>query len=159
MSLLDAAAQSAGIGSGPVGTAVKEEAAVSKGASYQRKQKEKLYQAGVTIQGALKRGNVQLSPAEKEAIELLTRKPGTASPRAASAKPIIYKIFGDTLQVGAKKTALDVFDITQKGYNELKQILKKWDEKHGAKVEYNPEAKTYVLTNLGDLPAKFEATA
>lgn len=149
MALLDQAAVAAGVST--AGEKAQEAPAVSKGASYQRKQKEKLFNAGTLIAQVLKRANVQLSKDEQAALDLLTKKPGSGVGRLSS-KPLIFKIFGDEPKVGSTKTAIEILEITNKGYNELKQVFRKWEEKHGTIVEYEPTAKKYTITKLGTLP-------
>lgn len=124
---------------------------LSKGAAYQKKQKEARYQAALKVQAALKRGNVQLTEDEKSALELLTRKPGSGA-TGNFGKPIIFRLFGDNPQIGAKITALDVFQKTGKGFQEVKQLIRKWGEK-GTKVSFDMKDKTYTLTAIGALPS------
>ena len=151
MSLLDQARapQTSGASSAPA--AESGPAGISKGAAYQKKQKEARYQAALLIQGALKRGNVTLTSDEAKAIELLTKKPGSGSAHSFG-KPIIYRLFGDVPKVGNKVTALEVFEKTGKGFQEIKQQIRKWAEK-GTEVSYDTTSKTYTLTKIGALPA------
>jgi len=155
MSLLDQARM--GGAAGIATPVVKEDAdesasrsGISKGAAYQKKQKELRYQAALTIQAALKRGNVQLTSEEQKALELLTRAPGSGVAHSFG-KPIIYRLFGDQPKIGNKVTALEVFERTGKGFQEIKQQIRKWGEK-GTKVVYDTTTKTYTLMELGDLP-------
>ena len=99
MSLLDQARAPQTSGSAPASAAESGPAGISKGAAYQKKQKEARYQAALLIQGALKRGNVTLTSDEAKAIELLTKKPGSGSAHSFG-KPIIYRLFGDVPKVG-----------------------------------------------------------
>lgn len=150
MSLLDQARQ----GSMPTASApVSEESAsgISKGAAYQKKQKEARYQAALLIQSALKRGNVMLTGDESKALELLVKKPGSGSAHSFG-QPIIFRLFGDVPKVGNKVTALEVFEKTGKGFQEIKQQIRKWAEK-GTEVTYDTTSKTYTLTKIGALPA------
>ena len=151
MSLLDQARQPAPQSSGSAPVATEANAGISKGAAYQKKQKEARYQAALLIQAAIKRGNVTLTSDETKALELLTKKPGSGSAHSFG-KPIIYRLFGDMPKVGNKVTALEVFEKTGKGFQEIKQQIRKWQEK-GTEVSYDTTSKTYTLTKIGALPA------
>ena len=74
----------------------------------------------------------------------------TREPKAAGTNfgtPVINKIFGETLKVGTKKTALEVFESTGKGFSEMRQLMKKW-EKSGTVVTYDEKAKAYTITKI-----------
>ena len=123
--------------------------------NYQAKKRKLDYEAALTIQAVLKRSGITLSEAEQSAIDRLTKKPGQGGGSTNFGKPVIFKIFGDTPRVGSKATALEVFSRTGKGFQEVKQLIKKWAEK-GTIVIYDGDSKTYTLTKLGTLPANVE---
>lgn len=158
MSLLDQARapQSQSFGSTPAAASSDSDTpessgGISKGAAYQKKQKEQRYQAALQIQAALKRGNVQLTSEEAKSLELLVKKPGSGSAHSFG-KPIIFRLFGDVPKVGNKVTALQVFEQTGKGFQEIKQQIRKWGEK-GTEVSFDTQTKTYTLTKIGALPS------
>ena len=134
-----------------VAPAAVERKGISKGAAYQKRQKELRYQAALLIQAALKRGNVQLTSEEQKAIELLTRKPGSGSPHSFG-EPIIFRLFGNPPKAGSKISALQAFEKTGKGFQEMKQLIKKW-AKQGNVVVFDAASKTYTLQSVGSLPA------
>jgi hypothetical protein len=136
----------------PLATA-KEPGDSSPSSNYQAKKRQQIYQDALALQAALKRGNVALQPQEQEALDRLTRKPGEGRGGSGNfGKPVIYKVFGDTPKVGSTATALDIFQKTGKGYQEIAQLVKKWSEK-GNIVKYDAATKTYTLTAVGILPA------
>jgi hypothetical protein len=150
MALLDEARSNAGQGNvGASGTPVVEES--TEKVNYQAKKREQAYQDALLLQKALKRGNVTLSPEETEALARLTRAPGTGRGPGNFGKPVIYQLFGDNPKVGTSITALDVFQKTGKGYQEMNQLVKKWGEK-GNVVTFNPDNKTFTLKEIGILP-------
>jgi len=148
--LLDQVRASVSTGSAAASAPVVEKG-ISKGAAYQKRQKELRYQAALLIQAALKRGNVQLTSEEQKAIELLTRKPGSGSPHSFG-EPIIFRLFGNPPKAGSKISALQAFEKTGKGFQEMKQLIKKW-AKQGNVVVFDAASKTYTLQSVGSLPA------
>lgn len=124
------------------------EKTLSKGAAYQKKAKERALKAALLIKEVLKRENITLSQEEQDAIDLLCKEGKRASSAGSSVfgKPVIYKLFGDTPKVGDSVTALEVFENTGKGFAEMRQLMKKWKDKQGITVVYNPETKAYEIT-------------
>lgn len=121
---------------------------------YQKKQRELTRQHGKTVLEFIK--TLKDVPADvKEAAEWLGRDVGTRSSgmhASAFGKPVFYQLFGDTPKVGDSITALEVFNKTDKGYSDMRQLMKKWKEKQGITVELDEKTKTYIIKD-GKIPA------
>ena len=112
--------------------------------SYQARLRKRQIAAATIIKDVIAKAGIKLNAEEQAAMDLL----GHASQRTGGfGTPVINKIFGDNLVVGAKATALDVFQKTGKGYAEIRQLLKKWAEK-GITVEYDEASTSYVIKAL-----------
>lgn len=120
---------------------------------YQKKQRELTRKYGKIVKDFIdQQKNV---PAEvKEASDWLGREVGTHSSMGGGAfgKPVFYQLFGDAPKVGDKITALDVFNKTDKGYSDMRQLMKKWKEKQNIVVELDEKSKTYIIKS-GTIPA------
>ena len=111
--------------------------------SYQARLRKRQIAAATLIKGVIAKNNITLTAEEQAAMDLLAH----ASQRTGNfGTPVINKIFGDTLAVGAKVTAMDVFQKTGKGYAEIRQLIKKWAEK-GITVVYETTT-SYTITQL-----------
>ena len=66
------------------------------------------------------------------------------SVRRAAQKPVLYKMFGNAPKKGDRVTAADMFARTFKGFQEMRQLIKKWGLK-GIEVEYISADKEFVL--------------
>lgn len=121
---------------------------------YQKKQRELTRKHGKTVLEFIK--TLKDVPADvKEAAEWLGRDAGTRAPSMGGGqfgKPVFYKLFGDAPKVGDKVTGLDVYNKTEKGYSEMRQLIKKWKEKQGIVVELDEKTKTYTIKS-GNIPA------
>lgn len=112
--------------------------------SYQARLRKRQIAAATIIKDVIAKAGIKLNAEEQAAMDLL----GHASQRTGGfGTPVINKIFGDNLVVGAKATTLDVFQKTGKGYAEIRQLLKKWAEK-GITVEYDEASTSYVIKAL-----------
>lgn len=129
--------------------------AKSKGASYAAKKKAADLEAANTLKAAFTRLGVadKLNEAEKAALDRLT-KTGSVGRHAIGGKPILYKMFGDAPAKGARITAADMFLKTGKGFSDIRQHIKKWNEK-GIVVKFDEAAKVFILDS--DVPAYTEA--
>ena len=81
--------------------------------SYQARLRKRQIAAATIIKDVIAKAGIKLNAEEQAAMDLL----GHASQRTGGfGTPVINKIFGDNPVVGAKVTALDVFQKTGKGY-------------------------------------------
>lgn len=89
-------------------------------------------------------------PEELKEVVAFFAKEKKAGATANFGKPVLYKLFGDAPKKGATITALKVFEDTGKGFQEMRQLMKKWT-KAGTPVKYDEAKKAYILD--ADVPA------
>lgn len=111
---------------------------------YQKKQRELLKKYGKVIADYV--ASQKNVPADvQEAAEWFKSKTEPKSRGSKlTGKPAIYKIFGDAPKAGDKKTALEVFEATGKGYSDMRSLIKKW-AKDGIVVDFDEKAKAYTI--------------
>lgn len=128
------------------GAAVEAPKAAKKSNSeYQKKARAKALASAQLIRDELLAKKIELSAEGKEALQYLCKEGRAVS--SAFGKPVIYKIFGDTPKKGDKVTALKVFELTGKGFPEMRQLMKKWD----GVVTFDEASKSYIIAK--DVPA------
>lgn len=139
MSLLDLVGQE---------TAVEVEGTTEKvaGQSYGARQRAKQIEAAQKVKEYLEEKGVDLEPIKEQMDILLRVKKEAAAkgPKGTAQKPVLYKLFGDAPKVGDTVTAADMFARTFKGFQEMRQLMKKWAAK-GIDVEYISEDKVFKL--------------
>ena len=116
---------------------------------YQKKQRELAQKYGKIVLDFVK-AHKDASAEVVEAAEWLGRE-RKAGNGGAFGKPVFYQLFGDAPKAGAKITGLEVYNKTGKGSLEMRQLIKKWKEKHGIEVTFNAQTKEFVLAS--DAPA------
>lgn len=115
--------------------------------SYGARQRLKQIQAAQRVKAHLDAQGIDLTPIQEDLdILLRTRKEGVCKTAngGARTKPILYRLFGNEPKAGATVTAQEMFERTFKGFQEMRQLIKKWEAK-GIKVEYVSADKTFVL--------------
>lgn len=147
MSLLDTAKAATGAKETQVETAAPKKKSNSE---YQKKQRELAAKYGQQLK-AYFGDKVPEELKEVVAFFAKERKAGTAK---TFGKPVIYKLFGDAPKVGAKITALKVFEDTGKGFAEMRSLMKKW-AKQGIEVAFDETSKSYTIKS-GNIPAYTE---
>ena len=117
--------------------------------SYGARQRLKQIEAAQRVKAHLESAGVDLTPIQEDLdILLRTRKEGVCKTAngGVRTKPILYRLFGNEPKAGATVTAQEMFERTFKGFQEMRQLIKKWEAK-GIKVEYVSADKTFVLHN------------
>lgn len=116
------------------------------GQSYGARQRAKQIEAAQKVKEYLEEKGVDLEPIKEQMDILLRVKKEAAAkgPKGAAQKPVLYKLFGNTPNVGDTVTAADMFARTFKGFQEMRQLIKKWAAK-GIDVEYISEDKVFKL--------------
>ena len=151
MSLLDSVkAETKADGATPVAETKKKS-----NSDYQKKQLEHQYAAACKIRDFLNSKKIELPEDVKEELAFLCKEKKSGASSSAFGTPVIYRLFGNTPKKGDKVTALKVFEVSGKGFAEMRQLMKKWKEKQGITVEYDTKAQAYVIKD-GNIPA-FEA--
>ena len=131
---------------------VQEAAPVAKksNSEYQKKQREFAQKYGKIVLDFVK--TKKDAPAEVvEAAEWLGRERKAGGNGGTFGKPVIYQLFGDKPVKGAKITGVQVYEKTGKGFQEMRQLMKKWAEKHNIIVTLDEKTKEYKLDS--DVPA------
>lgn len=130
------------------GQEAQEAAPVEKKMSYGARQRLKQIEAAQRVKEHLEAQGVDLTPIQEDLdILLRTKKESTGTGRKSgggSQKPVLYKMFGNTPKKGDRVTAADMFARTFKGFQEMRQLIKKWGQK-GIDVEYISADKEFVL--------------
>jgi hypothetical protein len=111
---------------------------------YQKKAKQRIYDAALLIQCAIQRNNVELTAEERAALLLLTRKPGSGN---KAVHPLLYKLFGEILTEGASISALSVFEKTGKGLAEMRTQINKW-RVNGIIVDFDEFTKMFTIRTI-----------
>lgn len=111
---------------------------------YQKKAREKARASALLLKKELGDKKVQLSPEASEALSYLCKE-GRSSGSVAFGQPVFNKLFGDSPKVGDKITALKVFEVSGKGFAEMRQLMKKWKEKQHIEVVYDEAVKSYTI--------------
>lgn len=127
------------------------------GQSYGARQRAKQIEAAEKVRDYLKEKGVDLAPIQ-ESMDILLRTPKPTKEKVgggAGQTPVLYKMFGDAPKKGDTVTAEQMFMRTFKGFQEIRQQIKKWAQK-GIDVEYKSEEKIFVL-NSDVEPWKVEA--
>ena len=148
MSLLDTAKAATGAKE----TTVNEAGAPKKksNSEYQKKQRELAAKYGQQLKAYFG----DKVPEELKEVVAFFAKERKAGAAKTFGKPVIYKLFGDAPKVGAKITALKVFEDTGKGFAEMRSLMKKW-AKQGIEVAFDESSKSYTI-KAGDIPAYTE---
>lgn len=150
MSLLDNAKKEANIA--PETPVAGEAVATPKKKSnseYQKRQREHQFKAACAIRDFIKAQKITLPEDLQAEMDFLCKEKKAAA-GSVFGKPVIYKLFGDSPKKGDKVTALKIFEETGKGFNDMRQQMKKWN-KDAEIVKYDEAAKAYVV--VGDIPA------
>lgn len=127
----------------------KLDGAPEKKMSYGARQRLKQIEAAQRVKAHLEVQGIDLTPIQEDLdILLRTRKEGVGKTAngGVRTKPILYRLFGNEPKAGATVTAQEMFERTFKGFQEMRQLIKKWEAK-GIKVEYVSAEKTFVLHN------------
>lgn len=111
---------------------------------YQKKAREKARTSALLLKKELGDKKVQLSPEASEALSYLCKE-GRSAGSVAFGQPVFNKLFGDSPKVGDKITALKVFEVSGKGFAEMRQLMKKWKEKQHIDVVYDEAVKSYTI--------------
>lgn len=111
---------------------------------YQKKAREKARASALLLKKELGDKKVQLSPEASEALSYLCKE-GRSAGSAVFGQPVFNKLFGDSPKVGDKITALKVFEVSGKGFAEMRQLMKKWKEKQHIEVVYDEAVKSYTI--------------
>lgn len=111
---------------------------------YQKKAREKARASALLLKKELGDKKVQLSPEASEALSYLCKE-GRSAGSVAFGQPVFNKLFGDSPKVGDKITALKVFEVSGKGFAEMRQLMKKWKEKQHIEVVYDEAVKSYTI--------------
>lgn len=117
--------------------------------SYGARQRLKQIEAAQRVKAHLEAQGIDLTPIQEDLdILLRTRKEGVGKTAngGVRTKPILYRLFGNEPKAGDTVTAQEMFERTFKGFQEMRQLIKKWEAK-GIKVEYVSADKTFVLHN------------
>lgn len=117
--------------------------------SYGARQRLKQIEAAQRVKQYLDEKGVDTTPIQEDLDILLRTKKesaGTSGTRkgGAKTKPVLYKLFGNEPKAGDTVTAQEMFERTFKGFQEMRQLIKKWEAK-GISVEYISADKTFVL--------------
>lgn len=116
------------------------------GQSYGARQRAKQIAAAEQLRDYLVEKGVDLEPV-KQQMDILLRvkkEPAYKPPKGPAQKPVLYKLFGNAPKVGETVTAADMFARTFKGFQEMRQLIKKWAAK-GIDVEYISDEKVFRL--------------
>lgn len=111
---------------------------------YQKKARAKALASAQLLKKELGDKKVQLSPEASEALSYLCKE-GRSAGTAVFGQPVFNKLFGDSPKVGDKITALKVFEVSGKGFAEMRQLMKKWKEKQHIEVVYDEAMKSYTI--------------
>lgn len=125
-----------------------QETGAEKKMSYGARQRLKQIEAAQRVKEHLEAQGIDLAPIQEDLdILLRTKKESTGTGRKSSGgaqKPVLYKMFGNEPKKGDRVTAADMFARTFKGFQEMRQLIKKWAQK-GIEVEYISADKEFVL--------------
>lgn len=116
--------------------------------SYGARQRLKQIEAAQRVKEHLEAQGIDLTPIQEDLDILLRTKKESAGTghktSGAAQKPVLYKMFGNAPKKGDRVTAADMFARTFKGFQEMRQLIKKWALK-GIEVEYISADKEFVL--------------
>lgn len=117
---------------------------------YQKKQRELAQKYGKIVLEFVK-AHKDASAEVVEAAEWLGRERKAGGNGGSFGKPVIYQLFGDAPKAGATITGIQVYEKTGKGFQEMRQLMKKWAEKHNITVTFDEKSKAYKLES--EVPA------
>lgn len=144
MSLLDNAKKEAGVKNEQV---AEKTTAKKSNSDYQKRARAKALESAQLIKAELASKKVELSAEGKEALAYLCKEGGRVG-SSNFGTPVFNKLFGNEPKVGDKVTALKVFELTGKGFAEMRKLMKQWKEKQNTVVEYDETSKSYVIKSL-----------
>lgn len=145
MSLLENAKKEAGVKA--ESTTVETGAKKKSNSDYQKRARAKALESAQLIKAELASKKVELSAEGKEALAYLCKEGGRVG-SSNFGTPVFEKLFGTAAKVGDKVTALKVFELTGKGFAEMRKLMKQWKEKQNTVVEYDETSKSYVIKSL-----------